>query len=179
MIAGVCGGFQMLGKSIEDPLGVESDQRSAKGLGLLDVSTRFHHAKARQRVTGVVLDCDRPLVGYEIHMGETERGGAVVPWCKLSREADGSIVWDGAVDGSGRVFGTYVHGLFDSLPFTVALVNHLRSHRGLRPVDDREWESHRALLARRYAALADFLRAHVDLAPVGAAIGCADLRGGA
>jgi adenosylcobyric acid synthase len=177
MIAGVCGGFQMLGTAVEDPFRVESDVACAAGLGLLDVRTRFLATKTRHRVNGVVLASDRPLIGYEIHMGETERGASVGPWGKLTREPGGEVVWDGAADAAGRTFGTYVHGLFDSLPFTASLVNRLRGLRGLAPLDSTDWEAHRDQLARRYAGLAAFLREHVDLAPIGQAVGVTNLLG--
>jgi adenosylcobyric acid synthase len=68
------------------------------------------------------------------------------------------------------VFGTYVHGLFDSLPFTAGLVNQIRSRKGLVPLDAVRWQAHRDLLAERYSGLASLLRVHVDLGPVWAAL---------
>jgi adenosylcobyric acid synthase len=170
IVFGICGGFQMLGRRIDDPLGVESPRPSVTGLGLLDVATRFAPEKARYRIMGREVDTDLPVIGYEIHMGETGRGASAEPWIALTRQGDGAAVLDGARDGSGRVFGTYVHGLFDSLPFAAALVNRLRARRGLAPLDGSRWQAHRDLLAGRYAALAEFLRAHVDLGPIWAAL---------
>jgi adenosylcobyric acid synthase len=170
VVLGICGGFQMLGKRIDDPLGVESSKPSVAGLGLLDVTTTFAPEKARHRVSGREVSTDLPVIGYEIHMGRTERGSLVEPWIALTRQRDGATLLDGARDGSGRVFGTYVHGLFDSLPFTTLVVNRLRARRGLDPLDGAQWQSHRDLLAGRYAALAEFLRAHVDLGPIWAAL---------
>ena len=171
VVLGVCGGFQMLGALIDDPYGVESDQSRVAGLGLIDVSTRFASEKARQRVSGHAIDGNLPIMGYEIHMGATERGAGALPWFVLRRTHDGSSVQDGASDRAGRVFGTYVHGLFDSLPFTAAWVNRLRDRKGLGPLDASRWQSHRDLLAERYARLAELLRAHVDLGPIWAALG--------
>jgi adenosylcobyric acid synthase len=114
-------------------------------------------------------------MGYEIHMGVTERGSEARPWIALTRQRDGDRVLDGARDPADRVFGTYVHGLFDSLPFTAALVNRLRDRKGLDPLDASRWQAHRDLLAERYARLAEFLRTHVDLGPVWAALGRGDL----
>ena len=132
VVLGVCGGFQMLGARIDDPLGVESDRTRVAGLGLLDVSTRFAPEKARHRVSGHAIDGDLPITGYEIHMGATERGAGALPWFVLRRARDGSSVQDGARDRSGRVFGTYVHGLFDSLPFTAALGQPASGPQGAR-----------------------------------------------
>jgi adenosylcobyric acid synthase len=170
VVLGICGGFQMLGRRIDDPLGVESSKPTVAGLGLLDVATRFVPEKTRHRVSGRELLTDLPIIGYEIHMGETGRGTSARPWIALTRQRDGASVMDGARDESGRVFGTYVHGLFDSLPFTSAMVNRLRARRGLDPLDSSRWQAHRDFMAGRYAALAGFLREHVDLGPIRAAL---------
>lgn len=171
VVLGVCGGFQMLGRAIDDPLGVESGRGRVEGLGLLDVATTFAPTKARHRVTGRVLESALPLFGYEIHMGETRRGERARPWCVITRQRDGEEIHDGASSPDGRVFGTYLHGLFDSLPFTAGLVDHLRARRGLSPLDPGDWLAHRDFLAGRYAALASVLREHLDLEPIWNALG--------
>jgi len=170
-VIGVCGGFQMLGTVIDDPDGVESSRPSTPGLGLLGVSTRFGPEKSRHRVTGRTLSGSSRVVGYEIHMGESVRAPGVAPWLELTRERDGETVLDGAVDPSRRVFGTYVHGLFDSLDFTVRLVARLRSRRGLPPTDEAEALTHSLRLADSYGPLAALLREHLDLGPVFSALG--------
>jgi adenosylcobyric acid synthase len=176
VVLGICGGFQMLGRTIDDPLGVESDRTHVAGLGLLDVTTRFANAKARYRVTGHLIDGDCSITGYEIHMGETERGAGVKPWITFHRAHDETTIFDGAQDAPARVFGTYVHGLFDSLSFTALWVNRLRRRKGLGPLDAANWQSHRAALASRYARLAELLREHVDLGPIWAALGRREAR---
>ncbi len=143
LVLGICGGFQMLGNRIDDPLGVESSKPAVAGLGLLDVATTFAPEKTRHRVSGRELSTDLPVHGYEIHMGETRRGPSAAPWIALTRQRDGTAVLDGARDGSGRVFGTYIHGLFDSLPFAADLVNSLRARRGLPTLDASDWQAHR------------------------------------
>lgn len=175
-ILGICGGFQMLGRSIEDPLGVESDQERVDGLGLLDTVTRFAATKNRHLVTGRVLGSEIPVLGYEIHMGETERGDATTPWLTLVRRQSRASILDGAIDTAARVSGTYVHGIFDSVPFTLAFVNQLRVRRNLAPLAEPEWQSHRDFLAARYANLAGLLRAHLNLAPIWAALGGPSVR---
>jgi adenosylcobyric acid synthase len=170
VLLGVCGGFQMLGRWIDDPDGIESGEPRVAGLGLLDVSTRFAAEKTRHRVAGETIDGCLPVIGYEIHMGLTERGPGALPWIALRRQHDGVSIRDGARERSGRVFGTYVHGLFDSVPFTASLVNLIRSRKGLAPLDAVRWQAHRDLLAERYSGLASLLRAHVDLGPVWAAL---------
>lgn len=169
-ILGICGGFQMLGRWIEDPLGIESSQKQVEGLGLLDTVTRFAESKTRQLVSGRVIGMDLPILGYEIHMGETERGDSTLPWFSLIRHRNQAAILDGAIDQAGRVSGTYVHGIFDSAPFAEQFINQLRARRGFAPLATPEWQSHRDFLAGRYAKLAEFLRAHLDLAPIWAAL---------
>ncbi len=168
---GVCGGFQMLGRTIEDPLGIESSRSCVDGLGLIATSTRFGPEKNRHRVIGRTLSGGERLIGYEIHMGETTRDDSVAPWLELLREREGTIVLDGAVDSTGSVYGTYVHGLFDSMAFTSSLVNRLRTRRGLPPLGAAVWDDHRARVADRYAPLSAFLRDHLELQPIWNALG--------
>ena len=170
-ILGICGGFQMLGRRIDDPLGVESDRPSVEGLGLLDVTTEFAAEKARHRVRGASRPDGQPVVGYEIHMGRTDRGPGVPHWLDLIRQRDGEAVADGAVSADGRVFGTYVHGLFDSFPFAAAFVDRcLRRRRGLGPIGRRGRERHRLASGDRYRHLGDWLRSELDLGPIRSAL---------
>jgi len=111
-IAGICGGFQMLGLDIDDSAGVESGGGLAIGLGLLDVRTDFSAGKRTRPVNGVMIDGfskGAVVAGYEIHMGETRLGSGVTPLFKLE---DGERQ-DGALSADGRVWGTYLHGVFD------------------------------------------------------------------
>jgi adenosylcobyric acid synthase len=166
LVLGICGGFQMLGSAIDDPLCVESDRGRVAGLGLIDATTTFAATKARYRVSGHVRDSGVAIVGYEIHMGTTQLGAAVTPWTILKREGDVVEISDGAESASGRVFGTYVHGLFDSQPLATWLVEHLRKRRGLPPLGAADWQGHRDVLAGRYHALAELLRTHINLDPI-------------
>jgi adenosylcobyric acid synthase len=171
VILGICGGFQMLGRSIDDPLGVESAHRSTEGLGLVAMTTRFEPEKCRHRVRGRSVPESFGVVGYEIHMGVTTRDPGVPHRFELTREGDGAMVQDGASACHDRVLGTYIHGLFDSHEFTAGLIDRLRRSCGLEPLSSAEWEGHRARLADRYGPLADFLREHLDLCPVWNALG--------
>ena len=110
-------------------------------------------------------------------MGETTLDPGVPPWIELTRERDGAAVLDGAADVGGRIYGTYVHGLFDSMSFTAGLVGRLRERRGLPALDPAVWERHRSTMADRYGPLAAFLRGHLDLGPVWAALGLPPERG--
>jgi len=110
-VLGLCGGYQMLGMRIEDPLGIEGEAgRSIEGLGLLDVATTLTARKRLESVTGKTLADDTPLSGYEMHIGETSGPDASAR--PFSRLANGQC--DGAVSADGRVAGTYLHGLFSN-----------------------------------------------------------------
>jgi adenosylcobyric acid synthase len=166
IVMGVCGGFQILGTRIDDPEGVESQCPSALGLNLLDVATRFKATKTRLLVSGRVLEDGTPFTGYELHMAQTERAQGVAAWSMLTRRHDGSSEADGAMGASKRVIGTYVHGLFDSLPLCEALLERLRAQRNLSPLSTEHWKSHRHAVAEHYRVLAQLLRQHLDLEPI-------------
>ncbi len=106
-VLGVCGGYQMLGRSIEDPLGIEGDAGACEGLGLLDVGTVMEASKTLKQVTGRCLAEGAPFTGYEMHIGRTDGPDRGRPLLEM---ADGRR--EGASSADGRVRGVYVHGLF-------------------------------------------------------------------
>ena len=106
-VLGLCGGYQMLGRRIDDPHGIEGAPRSVPGLGLLDVETVMTPVKHLAAVTGTSQPDGVPFSGYEMHVGDTTGPDTARPAIRL---ADGRL--DGAVSADGRVTGTYVHGLF-------------------------------------------------------------------
>ncbi len=106
-VFGICGGYQMLGRLIRDPHGMEGDVAAAPGLGLLDIETTLTDTKTLTRVTGRALSFDAPFHGYEMHVGETSGPDCARP---MLRFEDGRT--DGAVSRDNRVMGAYVHGLF-------------------------------------------------------------------
>ncbi len=105
-VLGLCGGYQMLGRLVHDPEGVEGPAGSAPGLGLLPVETILGPTKTVRETSATCLLHGTPVTGYEIHMGVTSSDAA-----PLLRLADGRC--DGALSADGRVAGTYVHGLFN------------------------------------------------------------------
>ena len=107
LIVGLCGGYQMLGRRIADPLGIEGPPAEVEGLGLLDVETTLSPAKTLRHVSGTALGA--AMEGYEMHMGETSGPGIERPFARLD---DGTH--DGAVNPGGNVIGSYLHGLFAS-----------------------------------------------------------------
>jgi adenosylcobyric acid synthase len=106
MLLGMCGGYQMLGRAIADPDGIEGPPARVDGLGLLDVETVLAGDKRLEAVTGTTAD-GVPFRGYEMHMGVTHGPDCARPFARL---ADGTT--EGATSRSGRVIGTYAHGLF-------------------------------------------------------------------
>ena len=178
-LVGICGGYQMLGRQITDPEGVESGGAGA-GLGLLEVTTVLARKKITEQVQAQALHLGGPAVlpvhGYLIHMGRTDRHG-IEPCFQLrgvtkqtSLGGDGAENHDELVDGAvrqdGRVWGTYIHGLFDQPSFRRAWLNRLRIRKGLPALDlacsQRVNEKRRDALDR----WADHVEEHLDLAPI-------------
>jgi adenosylcobyric acid synthase len=118
-ILGLCGGYQMLGRSIADPLGMEGPEREVPGLGLLEIDTVLTGTKRLAEVYGVEMATGTPVVGYEMHLGASGGPGLERPMLHLS---DGP---DGAVSADGRVAGCYLHGLFASDEFRRAFLESL------------------------------------------------------
>ena len=106
-ILGLCGGYQMLGRTVADPDGIEGPAQAVAGLGLLDVETVLRGDKRLAPVSGWSVADGAPFAGYEMHVGRTQGLDTTRP---LLRLADGRL--DGACAPNGRVFGTYAHGLF-------------------------------------------------------------------
>ena len=149
-VLGLCGGYQMLGRRIEDPLGIEGPPGGVAGLGLLDVSTVLTREKRLSPAGGVTLAEGAPFTGYEMHMGRTEGPDAANPLLRLD---DGRL--DGAVSADGLVSGTYVHGLFGDDAQRAAWLGRL----GLAAAPRR----HEAGVEAALDALAAHLARHVDV----------------
>ncbi len=115
-VIGICGGYQMLGQRVTDPLGIEGGERDVEGLGLLAVETEMAPEKTVRNSSARSLQYEVPLEGYEIHLGRTTGPDALRP----SVSIDGRP--DGAVSPDGRVMGTYLHGLFSSDAFRARLL---------------------------------------------------------
>ena len=131
-IFGICGGYQLLGKRIRDPNGIESDKKEVQGLGLLSVESTLYPEKIVRRVKGRCLTNNRKIEGYEIHMGRTspikpKKGG---PYIKLF--FDKCAFEDGWISEDGKIMGTYVHGIMDSPGFREDFLNRIRIRKGLK-----------------------------------------------
>lgn len=110
-VVGICGGYQMLGRMVRDPHGIEGGVKEAEGLGLLDIETVMEPEKTVRNVTARSVHFDLPLSGYEIHLGRTTGPDCLRPSAIING------VEDGATSADGKVFGTYMHGLFSSDAF--------------------------------------------------------------
>ena len=163
-VLGVCGGYQMLGRTLDDTLGSESGQpQTLRGLALLPTDTVFTAEKHRAQVTATAAApfAGASLTGYEIHTGRTAVQGT--PFCT---QADGTP--EGCVQGT--VFGTYLHGLFDSGELTEKLAAYLCRQKGLCPEAAAPISMER-YRAQQFDLLADSVRAALDLPAVYAAMG--------
>ena len=119
-IVGICGGYQMLGRVVDDPEGVEGPPERIDGLNFLDVETRLTSRKILSAVSGLEASTGRSISGYEMHMGRTEGRDCERPWLKLAGGREG------AISNDGRVRGCYVHGLFAADEFRGAFLGSLR-----------------------------------------------------
>lgn len=146
---GLCGGYQMLGHSIHDPLGIEGAPGLVPGLGLLDVHTTLAPEKRLTVTKGHCTRTGAPVSGYEIHLGITSGADCNRPVAQLARGPDG------ATSENGRVRGSYLHGIFGSDAFRAAELE-LLGHAGGQ-LNYEEGVEH------TLDALADHLSAHVDL----------------
>ncbi len=116
-ILGICGGYQMLGKTIVDPDGIEGPAGTVEGLGYLDVETVLTPDKATVETKAVHIGSNAPVSGYEIHIGRTDGPDCARPVLRLARGVE-----DGAMSKDGRVSGTYVHGFFTGDAFRKAFL---------------------------------------------------------
>ncbi len=110
-VLGICGGFQMLGRHISDPAGIEGHVRDIDGLGLLDIETVMEPEKVVRNVQATALLHNVPLEGYEIHIGRTTGPDMGRPFARIGEHDDGAISPD------GHIMGTYLHGVFNADEF--------------------------------------------------------------
>lgn len=161
LVVGICGGMQMLGESICDPLGVEHSGM-VTGLGLLPIRTTMQPRKVTglshgRLATTSLFGQDIPTIqlsGYEIHVGETAYLDHAEPFADIRRSATSSLQHDdGCITAGGRIFGTYLHGLFDQDDFRHAFINAARGFYSLLPAEHfNAWQAMRESSLNRLAA---------------------------
>ncbi|MDE0719278.1 MAG: cobyric acid synthase [Dehalococcoidia bacterium] len=169
-VIGICGGYQMLGMKVSDPEHIESSITELDGLGLLNLTTIFEGSKETHRIKGRVSEATgllagaagMPVTGYEIHMGRTIGEGFSPPFLIQDRAdvpvgGDGDL--EGAIDASGSVMGTYIHGLFLNPELRGAMLAELGRRKGVS-LPDVTTENN---LDREYDKLADWIRSSIDM----------------
>ncbi len=185
-IVGICGGFQMLGNVIKDPQHVETGG-SSKGLGLLEVETELYPSKKTVQVHANTIlgawDHECLIEGYEIHVGVTTREETVFPCFQILSEKGQSSSSqiekrdDGGIRADGRVWGTYIHGVFDQPGFRREWLNRVRRRKNLLPLGVEISESVSDRLCRAIDHWADHLEQHINVEMIVARLGLKDRRG--
>ncbi|MBI5748148.1 MAG: cobyric acid synthase [Nitrospinae bacterium] len=135
-LIGICGGYQMLGKMIIDKECVESGLSSAEGFGFLDMVTSFYPEKATYQVKAIHIDSGIEVSGYEIHMGKSSiTPNSHVPVFKIIRRGRDSIeLMDGLKTEDGKIWGSYMHGIFENDSFRREFLDSIRIRKGLQPL---------------------------------------------
>ena len=149
-VLGLCGGYQILGRTIKDPEGVEGGPGEAEGLGLLDIETELSGGKTLVEAGGVEVASGQAVRGYEMHVGATSGPDLARPLLRLGDRPEG------AVSADGRVMGCYLHGLFAADGFRHAFLNRIRTRQSSGLAYEAEVEG-------TLDELADHLEAHMKL----------------
>ena len=169
-VIGICGGYQMLGEKVCDPLHVESDKDEVTGLGLLPYITTMQGEKNTYQVEFncknlPFLDMNfsaENLKGYEIHMGETVLTGTAQSLFNIVRRSNAPVdLQDGFINDKHHVFGTYCHGVFDNDHLRRSVINALRKRKGLYPLDVKF--KYREYKEAEFDRLAAIVRKHFDM----------------
>lgn len=167
VIFGVCGGFQMLGESIDDPETVE-EGGFIRGMGLLPIKTVFKGEKTRTRVNGTFgkIDgilgglSDLTLEGYEIHMGISEVSEDISPMSEINDIVEKTNKKDGAF--LNNIYGSYIHGIFDKEGVSKAIITALANHKGIE-IENIGTVNHEKYKEKQYDILAETLRKYLDM----------------
>ena len=165
-VFGVCGGYQIMGRSVSDPTGAEGGG-SLRGMGLLPIDTVFQPEKTTVQAAGTlgtlagVLEplSGLAVTGYEIHMGETTRAAGAQPLVQLTR-AGQAPAWDGCQ--AENAYGTYLHGVFDAAGVAAALAQALAARKGVTLADAAAYDDKR-YKEEQYDRLADTVRQSLDM----------------
>ncbi|MCJ7688101.1 MAG: cobyric acid synthase, partial [Clostridiaceae bacterium] len=158
-VIGICGGFQMLGNVISDPDEVETGLKNIEGMKLLDIDTVFIQEKVATRVQAMFNN--ERVYGYEIHMGVSTYGKEVESLFTIVSENEKEVNYpDGAINKAYNVMGTYIHGIFDGIPFRQHILNKLRVEKGLMVKEAKTYENLREIEIDK---LADIVRNSIDM----------------
>lgn len=161
-LGGICGGYQMLGNRVIDPLGIEGPPGEETALGLLDIETTMEAEKTLSRSTGIWRPGNIHINGYEIHMGETHLLKGSQPLVTiLSRNGTSVDQHDGVVSPDGKIWGTYFHGLFNNSEFRNYYLRQLKEDYD--PSTDAMESDISLFRDRQYDLLADHFRKYLNL----------------
>lgn len=168
-VIGICGGYQMLGRTISDPQHSESADNAVAALGLLDMTTTFAVSKLTSQITASCTTLPflgqsitaQSLTGYEIHMGQSVSRGGVQPIIVTQRFGKPCREVSSMARCDGLVWGTYIHGIFDNDTFRRAVLNALRIHKGWQPV--AEMYNFRREKEKSYDRLAQVVKQHLRM----------------
>lgn len=175
-LVGICGGYQMLGREVSDPKGLEGGG-TAKGFAFLDVTTELDAPKICRQVQATSLlhgvEQHEPVRGYEIHLGRASRGAV-----RACFQIEATEAWEaqsageeGAASENGLVWGTSIHGLFDQAGFRRGWLNRARGRKGLPSVSLHESELVTTQLRAELDRWADHLQQHLQMDLVYSAVG--------
>ncbi|MDJ0838597.1 MAG: cobyric acid synthase [Acidobacteriota bacterium] len=156
--AGICGGFQLLGRTITDIFGLEGPPGTSEALGLLPMDTVLERDKVVRLTRGRFLNLDAEVRGYEIHLGRTTNSDLPPLIQVTERDHETVDAVDGAISENGRIWGTYCHGLFESADLRRAFLRKYRpDFEPAHPEDDPDFRR------KQYGLLADHFRKHLDI----------------
>ncbi|MFC1503842.1 cobyric acid synthase [Spirochaetota bacterium] len=151
VVIGICGGFQVLGREIHDPYSIESKRKKINGIGLLDLTTRIEKEKTLTQVEARMNGTGITVRGYEIHHGNTKMNEKAFFTVQRKRIL-------GCISKKGNIWGTYIHGVFDSDEFRAWLLEGVRKKKGLRPVQRHAYDIEPGM-----QKLAASVREHIDM----------------
>lgn len=181
VVFGICGGYQMLGREINDPYKTESDLIKIEGMGLLNTKTTFQQKKITTQVEASISDGEgilkglknMKISGYEIHMGITECTGECIPYLDYYNTLDEKTRPSAGVrNAEGNVYGTYIHGFFDNMEFTRSLLKNIHELHKLHVLNecnntqlkqDLEFSNFNNFKEQQYDKLAGLIRENLDM----------------
>jgi adenosylcobyric acid synthase len=160
VLVGICGGFQMLGRRICDPHRIESRRHKTDGLGLLEMETVFSKEKVLSRVEAIEAATGLRVAGYEIHHGKSRKMKEYKPAFRIVERGGKALKdVDGIVAMGGRIYGTYIHGIFDAELFRRDFLNRIRRRKGWDAVS----RTSKLDLDRELDKLASLVRQNLDM----------------
>ncbi len=165
-LVGICGGFQMLGKKIYDPYHVESSKTEHNGLGFFNFTTVMEKEKTTRQVKVKIsknlpypnLNNDEILEGYEIHMGQNNYYDEELVFKNIEDNS-----FDGLISNDGKIFGTYIHGIFDNDSFRRTFLNFVRTTKGLEILSIESSINYKKFKEQGFNKLAKIIKENIDM----------------